>query len=106
MIQDDLTDEDKIQISQVHRKLRDSFVQNPIIKQVNQDIEQKKISDKKIELSVDMSRKNAWETSITTYLDDVPFDHIGRGEQCLMKTKLALSHKKSREANILLLEEP
>jgi putative ATP-dependent endonuclease of the OLD family len=31
---------------------------------------------------------------------------IKRGEQCLVKTKLALSHKKSLEANILLLEEP
>lgn len=64
------------------------------------------ISNKKVELSVDLSTKSAWETSLITYLDDIPFNFIGRGEQCLVKTKLALSHKKSQEANILLLEEP
>ncbi len=58
-------------------------------------MEQKKISDKKVELSVDMSTKNAWETSITTYLNDIPFSYVGRGEQCLVKTKLALSNKNS-----------
>jgi putative ATP-dependent endonuclease of OLD family len=41
-----------------------------------------------------------------TYLDDIPFHNIGKGEQCIVKTKLALSHKKSKEASILLLEEP
>lgn len=106
IIRDFLSDERKVQISQTHRKLRDAFADNDVIKQVNKEIEQKEISDKKVELSVDMSTKTAWETSITTYLDDIPFSHIGRGEQCLVKTKLALSHKKAQEANILLLEEP
>lgn len=106
IIRDFLSDEHKVNISQAHRKLKDSFAQNDVIKQVNKEIEQKKISDKKVILSVDMSTKTAWETSIITYLDDIPFSYIGRGEQCLVKTKLALSHKKSQEANILLLEEP
>ena len=106
IIRDFLSDELKVKISQAHRKLKDSFAENDIIKQVNKEIEQKKISDKKVELSVDLSTKTAWETSITTYLEDIPFSYIGRGEQCLVKTKLALSHKKSQEANILLLEEP
>jgi putative ATP-dependent endonuclease of OLD family len=106
IIRDFLSDEHKVKISQAHRKLKDSFAENEVIKQVNKEIEQKKISDKKVELSVDMSTKTAWETSITTYLDDIPFSYIGRGEQCLVKTKLALSHKKSQVANILLLEEP
>ena len=41
-----------------------------------------------------------------TYLDNVPFHQIGKGEQCIVKTKLALENKKSKEANIILLEEP
>ena len=102
----DLTDEYKVKISQAHRKLKDLFAKDEIIKEVNDVIEQKKISEKKVELSIDLSTKNAWETSITTYLDDIPFSYIGRGEQCLVKTKLALSHKKSLEANVILLEEP
>jgi putative ATP-dependent endonuclease of OLD family len=106
IIRDFLSDEQKVKISQAHRKLKDTFAKSDVIEQVNREIEQKQISEKKVELSVDMSTKNAWETSITTYLDDIPFSYIGRGEQCLVKTKLALSHKKAKEANILLLEEP
>lgn len=106
IIRDFLSDEQKVKISQAHRKLKDTFAKSVVIEQVNKEIEQKQISEKKVELTVDMSTKNAWETSITTYLDDIPFSYIGRGEQCLVKTKLALSHKKAKEANITLLEEP
>jgi len=106
IIRNFFSDEQKVKISQAHRKLKDSFAEEDIIKQVNEEIEQKKISDKKITLSVDVSTKSAWETSLVTYLDDVPFHHVGSGEKCIVKTKIALNHKKTQEANILLMEEP
>lgn len=107
ILKDHLEDPDKIKVDQAHRKMRDAFMNDPAIKHVNKLIKDAiNISDKKVELSVDLSNKNAWETILTTYLDDVPFHHVGKGEQCVVKTKLALSHKKSQEANILLLEEP
>lgn len=106
IIRDLLTDEQKVKISQAHRKLKDSFAKDDSIQEINKELEQKQISDKKVELSVDISTKTAWETSLTTYLENIPFNCIGRGEQCLVKTKLALSHKKSQEASIILLEEP
>jgi len=106
IIRELLTDEQKVNISQAHRRLKDSFAKDNIIEKINQAINSNNISDKRIAISVDMSTKTAWETSITTYLDDIPFSNIGRGEQCLVKTKLALSHKKSQEANVILLEEP
>ena len=105
IIRELLTDEQKVNISQAHRKLKDSFAKEPTIKEINEK-SLSGISEKKMELSVDMSTKTAWETSITTYLDGIPFSNIGKGEQCLVKTKLALSHKKSHEANVILLEEP
>ncbi len=106
IIRDLLSDEHKVKISQAHRRLKDSFADDAAVKEINKELEQKQISDKKVELSVDVSTKTAWETSLTTYLDEIPFNYAGRGEQCLVKTRLALSHKKSQEANILLLEEP
>lgn len=106
IIRDLLSDEHIVKISQAHRKLKDSFAEHDAVKAINEELKQKQISDKKVELSVDISTKNAWETSLTTYLDEIPFNCSGRGEQCLVKTKLALSHQKSQEANILLLEEP
>lgn len=106
IFRDLLSDKHKVQISQAHRKLRDLFAKEDVIIEVNEMIKQHEISSKKVELSIDLSTKSAWETSLVTYLDDIQFNFIGRGEQCLIKTKLALSHKRSLEANILLLEEP
>jgi len=107
ILKDYLETPHRIKIDQAHRKLKDTFSNDPSIKMVNSLINNAiNISDKKVELSVDLSSKSAWESTLTTYLDDVPFHHIGKGEQCIVKTKLALSHKKSREANVLLLEEP
>ena len=41
-----------------------------------------------------------------TYIDLIPFQYIGKGEQCVIKTKLALTAKKNAEATAILLEEP
>jgi putative ATP-dependent endonuclease of the OLD family len=106
IIRDSLTEEHIVKISQAHRKLKDDFAKDDAIKAINDELKQKLISDKKVELSIDVSTKTAWENSLTTYLDGIPFSNIGRGEQCLVKTKLALRHEKTKEANTLLLEEP
>ena len=96
-----------VEISQAHRRMKETFMGEGAIKKINEKIKTvSKISDKKVELSVELSSKNAWESSLMTYLEDVPFHYIGKGEQCLVKTKLALGHKKAKEANIILLEEP
>jgi putative ATP-dependent endonuclease of OLD family len=107
IVKDFLKSEDVIKISQAHRQMKDSFIGHESIKAINDKIkEDSNISDKKIELSVELTSKNAWENSLITCIDDIPFHNIGKGEQCLIKTKLALSHKKVKEANILLFEEP
>ena len=107
IIRDFLDIEDVVAISQAHRKMKESFINEPSINAINAKIKQAtNISNKEVKISVDLSSKNAWENSLMTYLDNVPFQHIGKGEQTIVKTKLSLSHKKSKEANILLLEEP
>src|SRR5690554_361034 len=107
IIKEFLDSNEIVEISQAHRKMKESFMGEEAIKKINEKIKSaSKISDKKVELSVELSSKNAWESSLMTYLEDVPFHFIGKGEQCLVKTKLALGHKKAKEANIILLEEP
>ena len=106
IIRDLLTDEQKAKVSQAHRNLKDAFAAHDSVLEINKELSQKEISDKDVKLSVDISTKSAWETSLTTYLDDIPFSNIGRGEQSMIKTKLAMSHKKSQEANVILFEEP
>lgn len=107
IVRDFLDIEDVVAISQAHRKMKEAFMVDPSIGVINTKIKKAaNISNKEVKVSVDLSTKNAWENSLMTYLDDVPFHHVGKGEQTIVKTKLSLSHKKSKEANILLLEEP
>ncbi len=107
IVRDNLGPKEIVEISQAHRTMRDSFMECSTIKAINKKIQSEaKISHKKIELSVELLSKNAWEKSLMTYLDDVPFHFIGKGEQCIIKTKLALGHNKTKEVNLILLEEP
>lgn len=107
IIKDYLESKDIIDITQAYRKMKEGFMDEEAIKLINEKIKTAtKISDKDVKLSVDLSTRNAWETSLMTFLDDVPFQNIGRGEQCVIKTNLALDYKKSKEANVILLEEP
>lgn len=77
IIKDFLEPEDVVSISQAHRKMRDIFMDDAAIKNINSKIKTAtNISSKDVKLSVDLSSKNAWESSLMTYLDDVPFHYI------------------------------
>ena len=107
IIRENLEHKEIVDITQAYRKMQEVFMDENAIKTINEKIKTAaKISEKDVKLSVDLSSKNAWETSLMTYLNDIPFHNIGKGEQCIVKTKLALGHKKSKEANIILIEEP
>ena len=107
IIRDLLEETERASISQAHRKLKEAFVANPNLKLINERITQAaKISQKAVSISVDLSSQTAWESSLMTYIDLIPFQYVGKGEQCVIKTKLALSAKKNAEATAILLEEP
>jgi len=107
IIHAELEDSDKAAISQEYRKMKEMFGAADSVKAINEKIRSKsKISDKALSISVDLATHNSWQTTLMTYLDEIPFHHVGKGEQCIIKTNLALGHKKSQEANLVLLEEP
>lgn len=107
IIRETLEDKERVEISQAHRQMKESFMDTPSVKAINSKITAgANITDKEVKISVDLSTQNAWEMSLMTYLDEIPFHYVGKGEQSIVKTNLALSHKKSQEANIILLEEP
>jgi putative ATP-dependent endonuclease of the OLD family len=107
IVREFLDDKERVAISQAHRRLKDAFKADGNVGAINKKLaEAAKISRKKVSISVDMSSHNAWENSLMTYIEDVPFHYVGKGEQCIVKTRLALSSKKNREATILLIEEP
>lgn len=107
IIRNELEESEKVEISQAYRKLKEAFNADPAVRSINNKVDEKaNISDKTVTISVDLSTKDAWETGLTTYLDDVPFHHIGKGEQCIIKTNLSLGNEKSKKAGLILLEEP
>ena len=107
IIRENLEDKERVEISQAHREMKEAFMNAESVRSINDKIkENANITDKDIKISVDLSTQNAWETSLMTYLDDIPFHYVGRGEQSIVKANLAMSHKKSQEASVILLEEP
>lgn len=107
IVRDLLSAEEVTAVAQAHRKMRDTFMDDPSIQAINTRISKEStIVDGQVSLSVDLGTKNAWENSLVTQLNDVPFGYIGKGAQCVLKTELALSHKQAQSAQIILLEEP
>lgn len=107
IIQDDLVEKEIIDLSQAYRRLKEAFILDKSIVAINKKITGKAdISTKTVSISVDLSARNSWETSLMTYFEGIPFHQIGKGEQCLIKTNLALAHKKTKESNLILIEEP
>ena len=109
ILRNHLEEKDKNGLTQAHRRLQTQFVNDDSVKKVNDIISflvGKDTAEKSLKLTVDLSSRDAWESSFLTSVEEIPFHHIGKGEQAIIKTKLALEHKKSKEANILLIEEP
>lgn len=105
IIKNYLDEDKKVGISQAFRQVKEEFMRSEYISKINDDLKEK-IDRKKLEISVDLSTQNSWENTLITILDEIPFHQIGRGDQCIIKSKLALQHKKTSQAQILLIEEP
>ena len=107
IIKDNLDDKEIAALSQSYRKLKESFGDDESIVAINKKVsENAGISNKKVSVSVDMSVKSSWDTVLMTFIDDVPFHQIGKGEQCIIKTNLAMAHKRAKSSNLILIEEP
>lgn len=107
VVKTNLEKSDVVSVSKVHRKLRENFENDNAITEINNKLNlSPNISDKNISLSIELLTNNSWDKNLMAYLDNIPFHNIGKGEQCIIKTNLALSHKKAKEASIILIEEP
>lgn len=107
IIKTNLEKNDIISVSKVHRKMREGFENNDAIIDINNKLNiSHEISDKSISLSMDLLTNNSWDKNLVARLDQIPFYNIGKGEQCIIKTNLALSHKKAKNASVILIEEP
>jgi len=108
IIRNELEDKERVAVSQAYRKLKEKFSQDESIQIINERVNAvaSLSDDKEVSVSVDLATKDAWESGLTTFLDLVPFENIGKGEQSIVKTNLALGTKESQKAGVILIEEP
>ena len=107
IVKDILSLEEISTIAQAHRNMVDFFSEAKAIENINKKITaEASMSNGSISLSANLGTKNAWEHSLLTQVDGIPFGSVGKGTQCAIKTELALSNRRAQKAGIILLEEP
>ena len=107
IISDQLDPAERVELSRAYRSLREQFSGNESIETINAKLalSQHEVSDKKLSLSIDISQKSSWETSLVPHLDDLPFQYVGSGGQNILKVLLALNQAADR-SHVILCEEP
>lgn len=106
-ISNNLESKDQVALSQKYREALLSFERDDIIKDINRkdEIKNSGLNSKNVSISIHDGSKNDWLSSIVVKLDNMNYPLLGKGMQSMFKIKLALSHKKINEKNLILIEE-
>lgn len=99
-----LDDNDLVNLSQAHRLMKENFSKDSSIMNINRKLTE--TSNSELTISVDFGTKTSWESSLVTQLNEIPYNNVGKGTQCVIKTQLALSDHKVENKQVILLEEP
>lgn len=104
--EDSLTEVDRVRLSLAYRGIRDQFLGDVRVKQINDALAKKKgsISEKQISISLDATARAQWEGAVLPHLNDIPITLVGKGEQNNLKIRLAIDA--ASQINVILLEEP
>lgn len=107
IINDQLTPKERTELSIEYRKLKESFADQESIVAINTRLAANRgqISEKEMKVSIDISSKSSWEANLTPYLDEIPFEFTGKGDQSISKMLLAIE-RQGEYSDIILIEEP
>ncbi|KSU59062.1 ATP-dependent endonuclease [[Bacillus] enclensis] len=109
IISDVLDDKQKANLAVLYRSYKEKFGEDPNIASINEVLNEKKnlmLDDSRnLSISLDVTQKATWESAIAAFLDNIPFDYIGKGEQNVIKTTLSIGNRKPQR-NLILIEEP
>jgi putative ATP-dependent endonuclease of the OLD family len=107
IIRNHLAPNERAELSRQYRSLRERFTDEESVQSINKRLQgdSRELSDRQLSLSLDISRRFTWESSLIAHLDDIPFPFIGRGEQNTLKTLIAIG-RRADDAHVVLIEEP
>ena len=107
IVKDNLEEQEVIEVSQLYRRLRDSFIEDEIMQKINSKLsENTHILDTKVQIDVESLKPNEWEKNVITKINLIPFEFIGKGIQSAIKIELSLNTINDDSSQILLIEEP
>ena len=102
IINDRLDTRDRVALSGAFRQMKENFSINGDLASILDKIE---TSDTNLSLAIDPSVSTNWESLLIAKVNSIPFNYIGKGEQCMTKTHLVLDAENPTN-RVLLLEEP
>ncbi len=108
VIHDSLDPGDRIALARAYSDLGGQFSELDGVQSINNALNERKseITEKQLTLSLDLSSRLAWESSLVPNLDDLPFSYAGGGETNSLKILLALTKRVEGGTHIILVEEP
>lgn len=106
-ISNNLEPVDQVALSQKYREALVTFEKDKAIDKINKkdEIANSGLGGKRVTISIHDGSKNDWLSAIVVKLDGMNYPLLGQGIQSMFKIKLALSHKKINEKNLILIEE-
>jgi len=101
-----LDDGQRRSLSLEYRRLQHQFTQEPAVKAINEHLatEGNPATRKRLSIQMDMSSRSSWDSIMTAYLDDLPFECAGKGEQSRIQLRLAIAG--TERSQVMLIEEP
>ncbi|MGP7817840.1 ATP-dependent nuclease [Niallia sp. 01092] len=106
IISDVLDEKQKANLAVLYRSYKEKFGGNPNISSIMNEKKNLMLDDtRNLSISLDVTQKATWESAIAAFLDDIPFDYIGKGEQNVIKITLSIGNRKP-ERSLILIEEP
>ncbi|MCC3306803.1 ATP-dependent nuclease [Sneathiella sp. HT1-7] len=89
-----------------YRQIKTQFDNDDDVKAINDGLDtDHRITSKDLQITTDVKSNATWENNLHLAVDDVPFAHIGKGEQSQIQIKLSL-HNNANEVDVVLIEEP
>ena len=90
----------------VFRQSKTRFDDDEAVKAINDALDtDHKITSKDLKITTNVKSNATWDNNLHLAVDDVPFAHIGKGEQSQIQIKLAL-HNNADPVDVIAIEEP
>ena len=88
------------------RQLKAHFSEKSEVKAINDQLDiDDNVTEKDLTVIADIASTNAWERNLQLAINDVRFEHVGKGEQTQVLLMLALNSK-LKDVPFVLIEEP